>query len=503
MKRLLLFLCLVSACPSSPSAQSPNSAESPASKILVVIDKSTQEMKVFVDNVERYTWKVSTGLPGYETPSGTYPARSMNKIWYSKQWDDAPMPHAIFFTKKGHAIHGTDETKKLGRLASHGCVRLAPENARTLFALIKEKGLKDTQIVLNGEMPSSEVQVASPAPPKPEKKPPQADTQIVLNEEMPSSEVQVASPAPPKPEKKPPQEDTQIVLNEEMPSSEVQVASPAPPKPEKKPLQADTQIVLNEEMPSSEVQVASPAPPKPEKKPPQEDTQIVLNEEMPSSEVQVASPAPPKPEKKPPQEDTQIVLNEETPRSEVQVASPAPPKPEKKPPKASAADEAEVNAAKSPRRKTGNERLQPKIGTAATKLVNDKLLAASVKKPLAHKEKPATRKTASRSRSKPFLVGTPARPLSAGASPRMANAAYAASVYGALARNKPRSVGANGSVTVSFAIGASGSLRNALVARSSGKAPLDHAALAIIRQAAPFSPPPGSKQSYIITINFR
>ena len=531
MKRLLLFLCLVSACPSSPSAQSPNSAESPASKILVVIDKSTQEMKVFVDNVERYTWKVSTGLPGYETPSGTYPARSMNKIWYSKQWDDAPMPHAIFFTKKGHAIHGTDETKKLGRLASHGCVRLAPENARTLFALIKEKGLKDTQIVLNEEMPSSEVQVASPAPPKPEKKPPQADTQIVLNEEMPSSEVQVASPAPPKPEKKPPQADTQIVLNEEMPSSEVQVASPAPPKPEKKPPQivlneempssevqvaspappkpekkppqADTQIVLNEEMPSSEVQVASPAPPKPEKKPPQADTQIVLNEEMPSSEVQVASPAPPKPEKKPPQADTQIVLNEEMPRSEVQVASPAPPEPEKKPPKASAADEAEVNAAKSPRRKTGNERLQPKIGTAATKLVNDKLLAASVKKPLAHKEKPATRRTVSRSRSKPFLVGTPARPLSAGPSPRMANAAYAASVYGALARNKPRSVGANGSVTVSFAIGASGSLRNALVARSSGKAPLDHAALAIIRKAAPFSPPPGSKQSYIITINFR
>ena len=471
MKRLLLFLCLVSACPNSPSAQSPNSADLPASKILVVIDKSTQEMKVFVDNVERYTWKVSTGLPGYETPSGTYPARSMNKIWHSKQWDDAPMPHAIFFTKKGHAIHGTDETKKLGRLASHGCVRLAPENARTLFALIKEKGLKDTQIVLNGETPSSEVQVASPAPPRPETKPPQADTQIVLKKETPSSEVQVASPAPPRPETKPPQADTQIVLNEEMPSSEVQVASPAPPKPEKKPLQADTQIVLNEEMPSSEVQVASPAPPKPETKPLQADIQIVLNEEMPSSEVQVASPAPPKPETKPP--------------------------------KASAADEVEVKAAKSSRRKTGNERLQPKIGTAATKLVNDKLLAASVKKPLAHKEKPATRKTASRSRSKPFLVETPARPFSAGASPRMANAAYAASVYGALARNKPRSVGANGSVTVSFAIGASGSLRNALVARSSGKAPLDHAALAIIRQAAPFSPPPGSKQSYIITISFR
>ena len=469
MKRLLLFLCLVCACPISPSAQSPNSAASPASKILVVIDKSTQEMKVFVDNVERYTWKVSTGLPGFETPSGTYRARSLHRIWYSKQWDDAPMPHAIFFTKKGHAIHGTGETKKLGRLASHGCVRLAPENARTLFALIKEKGLKDTQIVLNGETPSSEVQVASPAPPLPEKKLPQADTQIVLNEETPNSEVQVASPAPPMPEKKPPQENTQIVLNEETPSSEVQVASPAPPMLEKKP--------------------------------PQENAQIVLNEETPSSEVQVG-PAPPMPEKKPPQENTQIVLNEETPRSEVQVASPAKPKPEKNP-KALAPDVADVNAAKPREQRPVTKSVNQKFGTAATNLGNDKLPDASVKKPQAQREKPATRPTTSRSRSKPSLVETPARSLSAEASPKIANAAYAASVYGALARKKPRSVGASGSVTVAFAIGPSGSLRNALVARSSGKAPLDRAALTIIRQAAPFSPPPGSRQSYTITISFR
>ena len=471
MKRLLLFLCLVCACAISPSARSPNSAASPESKILVVIDKSTQEMKVFVDNVERYVWKVSTGLPGFETPSGTYRARSLHRIWYSKQWDDAPMPHAIFFTKKGHAIHGTGETKKLGRLASHGCVRLAPENARTLFALIKEKGLKGTQIVLNGETPSSEVQVASPAPPLPEKKLLQADTQIVLNEETPNSEAQVATPAPPMLEKKPPQENAQIVLNEETPSSEV------------------------------EVQVASPAPPMLEKKSPQENAQIVLNEETPSSEVQVG-PAPPMPEKKPPQENTQIVLNEETPRSEMQVASPAKPKPEKNP-KALAPDVADVNAAKPREQRPVTKSVNQKFGTAATNLGNDKLPDASVKKPQAQREKPATRPTTSRSRSKPSLVETPARSLSAEASPKIANAAYAASVYGALARKKPRSVGASGSVTVAFAIGPSGSLRNALVARSSGKAPLDRAALTIIRQAAPFSPPPGSRQSYTITISFR
>src|SRR5262245_51728358 len=476
MKRILLFLCLVSACPSSPSAQSPNSAASPASKILVMIDKSTQEMKVFVDNVERYTWKVSTGLPGFETPSGTYRARSLHRIWYSKQWDDAPMPHAIFFTQKGHAIHGTGETKKLGRLASHGCVRLAPENARTLFALIKEMGLENTQIVLNGEMPSGEVQVASPAPPLPEKKPPQENAQIVLHEETANSEAQVASPAPPMPEKKPPQENAQIVLDEETTNSEAQVASQAPHMQEKKPTAVDAEIVLIDE--------------------------AQTNEETANSEAQVASPAPPLPEKMPPQENAQIVLNEETPSSEVQVASRVPPMPEKKP-KALAPDVGDVNAAKSREERSVTKSVNQKFSTAATNLVNDKLLDASVKKPRAQREKPATRQTASRSRRKPSLVETPARSLSAEASPKIANAAYATSVYGALARKKPRSVGASGSVTVSFAIGASGSLRNALVARSSGKATLDRAALAIIRQADPFSPPPGPRQSYTITISFR
>ena len=109
------------------------------STVLVNIDKANQKMTVFLDGLQRYEWPVSTGLRGYTTPSGTYTASSMNEIWYSKQWDNAPMPHAVFFTREGHAIHGTNETKKLGKPASHGCVRLAPENARTLFALVKEK----------------------------------------------------------------------------------------------------------------------------------------------------------------------------------------------------------------------------------------------------------------------------------------------------------------------------------------------------------------------------
>jgi hypothetical protein len=89
----------------------------------------------------------------------------MNKIWYSKQWDNAPMPNAIFFTKKGHAIHGTNEVKYLGTPASHGCVRLAPKNAKTLFDLVKTTGLDNTQVVLSGETPGGDYKVAHPSQP--------------------------------------------------------------------------------------------------------------------------------------------------------------------------------------------------------------------------------------------------------------------------------------------------------------------------------------------------
>jgi len=143
-----------------PSADAA-ATETPKSTVLVNIDKASQEMTVFVDGVELYTWPVSTGIRGYSTPSGTYTTTSMNEIWYSKQWDNAPMPHAVFFTKKGHAIHGTLEEKKLGKAASHGCVRLSRENAKTLYQLVEATGLENTQVVLSGETPGGEAQVAS------------------------------------------------------------------------------------------------------------------------------------------------------------------------------------------------------------------------------------------------------------------------------------------------------------------------------------------------------
>ena len=132
-----------------------------ASSILINIDKSTQTMTVFVDGVQKYDWPVSTGKRGYSTPSGTFTPTSMNEIWYSKQWDNAPMPHAIFYMKDGHAIHGSYEVRNLGKPASHGCVRISPQNATILYELVKATGMENTQVVLSGETPGGESQVAS------------------------------------------------------------------------------------------------------------------------------------------------------------------------------------------------------------------------------------------------------------------------------------------------------------------------------------------------------
>src|SRR5215510_12156460 len=128
-------------------------ASSASAEVLITIDKSAQQMSVSVDGVRRYAWPVSTGRSGYATPSGTYTPFRMEEDHYSKEWDDAPMPHSIFFTKIGHAIHGSYEVKRLGTPASHGCVRLAPPNAAALFALVKTEGLSNTKVVLTGEAP--------------------------------------------------------------------------------------------------------------------------------------------------------------------------------------------------------------------------------------------------------------------------------------------------------------------------------------------------------------
>jgi hypothetical protein len=121
--------------------------------VLITVDKATQRLSVSVDGQPRHAWSVSTGKAGYATPVGTFTPSRLVKDHASKEWDNSPMPHSIFFTHRGHAIHGSNATRSLGRPASHGCVRLAPANAAKLFALVRSEGLGKTRIVIQGEEP--------------------------------------------------------------------------------------------------------------------------------------------------------------------------------------------------------------------------------------------------------------------------------------------------------------------------------------------------------------
>jgi hypothetical protein len=126
-------------------------------KISITVDKNAQMMTVAVDGVQRYQWPVSTGNPSHETPNGTFQTFRMEEDHYSKEFDDAPMPHSIFFTKIGHAIHGTESESHLGVPVSHGCVRLSRANATTLYALVQQEGVLNTTVTLTG---SSQIALA-------------------------------------------------------------------------------------------------------------------------------------------------------------------------------------------------------------------------------------------------------------------------------------------------------------------------------------------------------
>jgi lipoprotein-anchoring transpeptidase ErfK/SrfK len=135
-----------------PAAAAPVAALTPVPvviprSIVAQINLSRQRMEVTVNGVPRYSWPISTARRGYRTPLGSYRPQRMYRRYFSRKYDNAPMPYSIFFNG-GYAIHGTTDLKRLGRPASHGCVRLHPSNAATLFALVKEYGAGNTRIIV-------------------------------------------------------------------------------------------------------------------------------------------------------------------------------------------------------------------------------------------------------------------------------------------------------------------------------------------------------------------
>src|SRR5271166_837536 len=136
--------------------------------VQINIDLSSQTMTVHSGSGETYIWPISSGRSGYPTPRGVFHPRALYTMVYSAKYGNAPMPHSIFFHGQ-YAIHGTTAAGNLGRPASHGCIRLSPGAAATLFAMVRAEGAQirivgsaESQIARSGHHGSQPVLAYAP-----------------------------------------------------------------------------------------------------------------------------------------------------------------------------------------------------------------------------------------------------------------------------------------------------------------------------------------------------
>ncbi|MBU0499291.1 MAG: L,D-transpeptidase [Gammaproteobacteria bacterium] len=155
-------LILAGSAMALPAQASPVSRPRTA-ELEAVIDLRAQRMQVYINDALKYTWKVSTARPGYVTPKGSYRPIWLARMHYSRKYDNAPMPHAVFF-HGGHAVHGTSSLKQLGRPASHGCVRLHPDNAQAFFSLVQKYGKANSKIIVVDHSRPAVAQRGNPPP---------------------------------------------------------------------------------------------------------------------------------------------------------------------------------------------------------------------------------------------------------------------------------------------------------------------------------------------------
>ena len=133
LSRLLILLAAL-ACSAAPAL----------AKVGIRVDLGRQSITVVKNNEPPIVWKISSGRPGYETPTGRFIMQRMDADHFSDEYDQAPMPYAIFFSR-GLAIHGSTQPG-LGRPASHGCVRLSVDHARELYEWVEQYGADPIEI---------------------------------------------------------------------------------------------------------------------------------------------------------------------------------------------------------------------------------------------------------------------------------------------------------------------------------------------------------------------
>ncbi len=130
-------------------------------RLYAEVVKSVQLLYLYIDGELVDSFKVSTGIKKYETPEfSVRPAGPMLIKYTSRKFPGGNyqglgnMPYAVF-VRGGYAIHGTTpgNFSKLGNRASHGCIRLHPDNAKIFFGLVKSIGLDYTWVRVRNSLP--------------------------------------------------------------------------------------------------------------------------------------------------------------------------------------------------------------------------------------------------------------------------------------------------------------------------------------------------------------
>ncbi len=125
--------------------------------VFAEVDKSEQMMYVYVGGELEHTFPVSTGRSTHPTPDlDLRPSGPLYKKYTSTKYPEGDyqgmgnMPYAVFL-KGGYAIHGTTtgSIPKLGKKASHGCIRLHPEDAKLFYDLVNSVGLENTWVTVH------------------------------------------------------------------------------------------------------------------------------------------------------------------------------------------------------------------------------------------------------------------------------------------------------------------------------------------------------------------
>ena len=126
-------------------------------KIWADIDLNAQRLYLYMDGVLTYTWKTSTGRLGFETPSmDTHPDGRIYVQHTSPKYPEGDynglgnMPFAVFIDG-GYAIHGTTRGSwgKLGTPASHGCIRVHPDNGQIFNEFVRRNGIRNVWVTVN------------------------------------------------------------------------------------------------------------------------------------------------------------------------------------------------------------------------------------------------------------------------------------------------------------------------------------------------------------------